>query len=202
MLKISFFQGLPGQQPGALDFPRSPQKLPSTSEGDSEASMSGASSEDLVLPPEARVAPDREEEGASKKKERKKPKGLASMFSVFSKGKKKSQPSTAKPEGEPQSRLDPDGQLPTGRLGPRVGQGSRVRAAQGWDSPRAQGMQGRLGGVCPPDFHPGALILGLGVGPAGSGPAWDTHRPLGASLHLPGGSASSPVGAVGGDLSA
>nr|XP_036847685.1 tumor necrosis factor alpha-induced protein 2 isoform X2 [Manis javanica] len=108
MLKISFFQGLPGQQPGALDFPRSPQKLPSTSEGDSEASMSGASSEDLVLPPEARVAPDREEEGASKKKERKKPKGLASMFSVFSKGKKKSQPSTAKPEGEPQSRLDPD----------------------------------------------------------------------------------------------
>ncbi|KAK2492410.1 hypothetical protein MC885_010929 [Smutsia gigantea] len=110
MLKITSFQGLPGLQPGAFDFPKSPQKLPSTSERDSEASMSGAS-EDQVPPLEARAAPDREEEGSSKK-ERKKPKGLASMFSVFTKGKK-SRPSAAEPEGGPKSQPALDDQLPT-----------------------------------------------------------------------------------------
>ncbi|KAF4018160.1 hypothetical protein G4228_009401 [Cervus hanglu yarkandensis] len=115
MLKmLTFFQGLPGQQPvsGAPDFPRSPQKLPSTSEAESEASMSEASSEDLVPPLEAEVAPDRDEEEAGKKK--KKSKGLATMFSVFTKGrKKKGQPSSAETEGESECSPRPPGQLPT-----------------------------------------------------------------------------------------
>ncbi|XP_043778052.1 tumor necrosis factor alpha-induced protein 2 [Cervus elaphus] len=115
MLKmLTFFQGLPGQQPvsGAPDFPRSPQKLPSTSEAESEASMSEASSEDLVPPLEAEVAPDRDEEEAGKKK--KKSKGLATMFSVFTKGrKKKGQPSSAETEGESECSPPPPGQLPT-----------------------------------------------------------------------------------------
>lgn len=115
MLKmLTFFQGLPGQQPvsGAPDFPRSPQKLPSTSEAESEASMSEASSEDLVPPLEAEVAPDRDEEESGKKK--KKSKGLATMFSVFTKGrKKKGQPSSAETEGESECSPRPPGQLPT-----------------------------------------------------------------------------------------
>ncbi|XP_061037297.1 tumor necrosis factor alpha-induced protein 2 isoform X2 [Eubalaena glacialis] len=115
MLKTTF-QGFPGQQPapGALDFPGSLQKLPFASEAESEASMSEASSEDLVPPLEAEEAPDRDEEEAAKKKKKKKSKGLANMFSVFTKGrKKKSQPSSAETEGdsEPQSR--PAGRLPT-----------------------------------------------------------------------------------------
>lgn len=138
MLKMmTFFQGLPGQQPvpGTLDIPRRPQKLSSTSEAESEASMSEASSEDLVPPLEAEVTPDRGKEEAVKKK-KKKPKGLANMFSVFTKGrKKKGQPSSAEPEGPPESAPglggQPPGQLPTGRLGPQVGLGSRVRAGQG-----------------------------------------------------------------------
>ncbi|XP_046503756.1 tumor necrosis factor alpha-induced protein 2 [Equus quagga] len=121
MLKMmTFFQGLPGQQPvpGTLDFPRRPQKLSSTSEAESEASMSEASSEDLVPPLEAEVAPDRGKEEAVKKKKKKKPKGLANMFSVFTKGrKKKGQPSSAEPEGPPESAPglggQPPGQLPT-----------------------------------------------------------------------------------------
>uniref|UniRef100_A0A9L0RRF6 TNF alpha induced protein 2 n=1 Tax=Equus caballus TaxID=9796 RepID=A0A9L0RRF6_HORSE len=120
MLKMmTFFQGLPGQQPvsGTLDFPRRPQKLSSTSEAESEASMSEASSEDLVPPLEAEVTPDRGKEEAVKKK-KKKPKGLANMFSVFTKGrKKKGQPSSAEPEGPPESAPglggQPPGQLPT-----------------------------------------------------------------------------------------
>nr|XP_020769195.1 tumor necrosis factor alpha-induced protein 2 [Odocoileus virginianus texanus] len=115
MLKmLTFFQGLPGQQPvsGAPDFPRSPQKLPSTSEAESEASMSEASSEDLVPPLEAEVALDRDEEEAGKKK--KKSKGLATMFSIFTKGrKKKGQPSSAETEGESECSPRPPGQLPT-----------------------------------------------------------------------------------------
>ncbi|XP_070333872.1 tumor necrosis factor alpha-induced protein 2 [Odocoileus virginianus] len=115
MLKmLTFFQGLPGQQPvsGAPDFPRSPQKLPSTSEAESEASMSEASSEDLVPPLEAEVALDRDEEEAGKKK--KKSKGLATMFSVFTKGrKKKGQSSSAETEGESECSPRPPGQLPT-----------------------------------------------------------------------------------------
>ncbi|XP_045416247.1 tumor necrosis factor alpha-induced protein 2 [Lemur catta] len=112
MLKMmTFFQGLPGQQPvsGTLDLPRSPQKLPSTSEAESEAS-----SEDLVPSLEAGVAPDREEEKASKKKKKKKPKGLANMFSIFTKGKKKKgQLGSAEPEGKPEPRPGLDGPLPT-----------------------------------------------------------------------------------------
>ena len=120
MLKmLTFFQGLPGQQPvsGAPDFPRSAQKLPSTSEAESEASMSEASSEDLVPSLEAEVATDRDEEEAGKKK--KKSKGLATMFSVFTKRrKKKGQPSLAETEGESESSLQPPAQLPTGRREP------------------------------------------------------------------------------------
>ncbi|XP_040092340.1 tumor necrosis factor alpha-induced protein 2-like isoform X3 [Oryx dammah] len=115
MLKmLTFFQGLPGQQPmsGAPDFPRSAQKLPSTSEAESEASMSEASSEDLVPSLEVEVAPDRDEEEADKKK--KKSKGLATMFSVFTKGrKKKGQPSLAETDGESESSPRPPDQLPT-----------------------------------------------------------------------------------------
>uniref|UniRef100_H0XRP4 Tumor necrosis factor alpha-induced protein 2 n=1 Tax=Otolemur garnettii TaxID=30611 RepID=H0XRP4_OTOGA len=118
MLKMmTFFQGLPGQQPmpGTLDFRRSSQKLPSTSEVESEASMSEASSEDLIPPPEPGVAPDKEEEEALKKKKKKnKPKGLAGMFSVFTKGKKKKgQLSSAEPESEPETTLGLDAPLPS-----------------------------------------------------------------------------------------
>ncbi|XP_057589580.1 tumor necrosis factor alpha-induced protein 2 isoform X2 [Hippopotamus amphibius kiboko] len=122
MLKMmTFFQGLPGQPsvPGALDFPRSPPKVPSTSEAESEASMSEASSEDLVPPLEAEVAPDRDEEEAVKKKEKKekkekkkKSKGLANMLSVFTR-KKKGQPSSAETEGDSESQPQPASPLPT-----------------------------------------------------------------------------------------
>lgn len=74
--------------------------------------MSEASSEDLVPPLEAEVAPDRDEEESGKKK--KKSKGLATMFSVFTKGrKKKGQPSSAETEGESECSPRPPGQLPT-----------------------------------------------------------------------------------------
>uniref|UniRef100_A0A8C0K6M7 Tumor necrosis factor alpha-induced protein 2 n=1 Tax=Canis lupus dingo TaxID=286419 RepID=A0A8C0K6M7_CANLU len=63
--------------------------------------MSEASSEDLVPPLEAAGAPDRDKEEALKKKKKKKSKGLASMLSVFTKGrKKKGQPGSAEPEGK------------------------------------------------------------------------------------------------------
>ncbi|VCX40037.1 unnamed protein product [Gulo gulo] len=123
MLKMmTFFQGLPGQQtvPGGLDFPRSSQKLPSTSEVESETSMSEASSEDLVPPLEAKAAPESDKDQLTKQK-KKRPKGLANMFSVFTKGRKKGQPSSAEPEGEPESQLESGRPLPTGRLGPRAG---------------------------------------------------------------------------------
>lgn len=74
--------------------------------------MSEASSEDLVPPLEAEVTPDRGKEEAVKKK-KKKPKGLANMFSVFTKGrKKKGQPSSAEPEGPPESAPGLGGQSP------------------------------------------------------------------------------------------
>ncbi|KAL6044884.1 hypothetical protein STEG23_017055 [Scotinomys teguina] len=111
MLKmVTFFQGLPGQQSvqGTLDFPGSPQKSLSTS----EASMSEASSEDLMPSQEAGMARDGEEE-ESAKKEKKKSKGLANMFSVFTKGKKKKkekgQPRVSDPEVQPKSRPELDG---------------------------------------------------------------------------------------------
>lgn len=107
MLQTMTFQGLPGQQrmPGALDFPGSPLKFRSVSEAESEASMSEGSSEDLVPLPE--VAQERDEEKTSKKK---KPKGLANMFSIFTKGKKKkkkgqSSSSERKPEAKPAGPL-------------------------------------------------------------------------------------------------
>ncbi|XP_008581341.1 PREDICTED: LOW QUALITY PROTEIN: tumor necrosis factor alpha-induced protein 2 [Galeopterus variegatus] len=119
MLKVTtFFQGLPGQRPvpGSLDVPGSPQKLPSMAEADSEASMSEASSEDLVPPLEAGRAPQRDEQEASKRKE-KKPRGLANMLSVFTKGKKKTTkaqtPSSAEPECGPECGWASDGPLPT-----------------------------------------------------------------------------------------
>ncbi|VTJ89166.1 Hypothetical predicted protein [Marmota monax] len=114
MLKMmTFFQGLPGQQsvPGTLNFPGSPQKLPSVSESESEASMSEASSEDLVPPPEAVVAPDQEQQEAAKKK---KPTVLSNMFSIFTKGKKKrGQPSLVEPPLVPESKPGLDGPIPT-----------------------------------------------------------------------------------------
>nr|XP_040130172.1 tumor necrosis factor alpha-induced protein 2 [Ictidomys tridecemlineatus] len=110
MLKMmTFFQGLPGQQSvlGTLNFPGSPQKLPSVSESESEASMSEASSEDLVPPPEAVVAPDQEQQEAAKKK---KPTVLSNMFSIFTKGKKKrGQPSLVEPPLVPESKPGLDG---------------------------------------------------------------------------------------------
>lgn len=117
MLQTMPFQGLPGQQrvPGALDFPGSPLKFRSGSEAESEASMSEASSEDPVPLPEAEVAQDEEE--ASKRK--KKPKGLAGMFSIFTKGKKKKgQSGAAEREGQPEAKPGLERPLPTGRLGP------------------------------------------------------------------------------------
>ncbi|VFV25362.1 Hypothetical predicted protein [Lynx pardinus] len=117
MLKMmTFFQGLPGQQtvPGVPDLPGSSQKLPPASEVESEASMSEASSEDLVPPQEAKGAPAGDEEEATKKKKKKRPKGLANVFSVFTKGrKKKGQPSSAEPEGQPESQPELSGPLPT-----------------------------------------------------------------------------------------
>ncbi|XP_072696136.1 tumor necrosis factor alpha-induced protein 2 isoform X1 [Canis lupus baileyi] len=117
MLKMmTFFQGLPGQHTasGGPDLRGSSQKLPSTSELESEASMSEASSEDLVPPLEAAGAPDRDKEEALKKKKKKKSKGLASMLSVFTKGrKKKGQPGSAEPEGDPGAQPEPSGPLPT-----------------------------------------------------------------------------------------
>ncbi|XP_022278107.2 tumor necrosis factor alpha-induced protein 2 isoform X1 [Canis lupus familiaris] len=117
MLKMmTFFQGLPGQHTasGGPDLRGSSQKLPSTSELESEASMSEASSEDLVPPLEAAGAPDRDKEEALKKKKKKKSKGLASMLSVFTKGrKKKGQPGSAEPEGHPGAQPEPSGPLPT-----------------------------------------------------------------------------------------
>lgn len=165
MLKmLTLFQGLPGQQlvPGVLDHLESPRKEPSTSEAESEASMSEASSEDLVSPLEAEAAPERGEEEASKKK--KKAKGLANMFSVFTKGRrKKGQPSSAEPEGELQAPPGPGAPLPTGRLEPHVGPGAPselARACSFRDTERA-GMMG-LGEsplLAPPSFY---LILGAG----------------------------------------
>ncbi|XP_058511455.1 tumor necrosis factor alpha-induced protein 2 [Ochotona princeps] len=99
MLKIMTFLRDPlGQQsvPGVLDFLGSPQKLRSTS----EASMSEASSGDLV-------PQDKEEERTAKKK----PKTLASMFSVFTKGKKK------KKQGQ-SSSAESTGQARPGLQGP------------------------------------------------------------------------------------
>lgn len=73
--------------------------------------MSEASSEDLTPSQEA---PDGEEESAKKKKE-KKSKGLANMFSVFTKGKKKKkdQPRVSDPEVQSKSRPEADDPLPT-----------------------------------------------------------------------------------------
>lgn len=74
--------------------------------------MSEASSEDLVLPLE--VAPGRESDKAAKKEKKKKSRGLASVFSVFTKGrKKKPQPSSAEAEGEPEPRPQLADRLPT-----------------------------------------------------------------------------------------
>ncbi|XP_049754482.1 tumor necrosis factor alpha-induced protein 2 [Elephas maximus indicus] len=115
MLKMmTTFQGLPGEQPvpGPLDFPRSHQKLSSTSEGESEASMSQASSEDLAPPLEMGAALERDEE-ETVKKEKKKSKGLAKMFNVFKGKKKKSQPSPVEQESEPKASPALDGGLPT-----------------------------------------------------------------------------------------
>ena len=146
---LTFFQGLPGQQPvsGAPDFPRSAQKLPSTSEAESEASMSEASTEDLVPSLEAEVATDRDEEEAGKKK--KKSKGLATMISVFTKGrKKKGQPSLSETEGESESSPRPPAQLPTGRRQP-LPQAGRVWAGWGLigvDAPLSRDRGGRARG--------------------------------------------------------
>ncbi|XP_008823797.1 tumor necrosis factor alpha-induced protein 2 [Nannospalax galili] len=106
MLKMmTFFQGLPGQQSllGTLD--------PGLSEAESEASMSEASSEDLIPPLEAGVTPDGEQEGTSKKK---KSKGLANMLSVFIKGKKKKdQPRSSETEVKSKARPELEGPPPT-----------------------------------------------------------------------------------------
>nr|XP_020022965.1 tumor necrosis factor alpha-induced protein 2 [Castor canadensis] len=118
MLKMmTFFQSLPSQQPmpETFHFPGSPPKLRSVSEAESETSMSEASSEDLMPPLLAGVAPGGEEEETAKK-EKKKPKGLANMFSVFTKGKKKKkkgQPSSTEPESEPKTKPELDGPMPT-----------------------------------------------------------------------------------------
>ncbi|XP_055969672.1 tumor necrosis factor alpha-induced protein 2 [Sorex fumeus] len=87
MLKMTtYFPGHPGQQlpPGALNLPK-----------------------DLGTALEAEVVPGQDKDEASRKE--KKAKGLSTIFSVFSKGrKKKGQPSTAEPEGvaeAPASRM-------------------------------------------------------------------------------------------------
>ncbi|CAK6431750.1 unnamed protein product [Pipistrellus nathusii] len=105
MLKMMTFQGLPGA--GALDFLGSPLKFRSASEAESEASMSEASSEDLVPPPEA---PERDEAETSKKKS----KGLATMFGLFTKGKKKKgAAASVEPACKPDATPGPAGPLPT-----------------------------------------------------------------------------------------
>lgn len=107
---IPFFQGLPSQQtaPHALCLPEDPQKQRSLSEA--SASMWEVPSEDLVGPLEVDLVPERdEEEEATRKKEKKKPKGFANVFSVFTKGRKKKDP----PEGDPEPLLGHGGQMPT-----------------------------------------------------------------------------------------
>ncbi|XP_005410821.1 PREDICTED: tumor necrosis factor alpha-induced protein 2 [Chinchilla lanigera] len=105
MLKMMTFQGLLGQHPvpRTLNFLGHPQKLPSTSEADSEASMSEASSEDLAPPLEAGVSPEQDgAEAVKKKKEKKKPSALTNVLNIL-RGKKKSSPSSAQPEPGPGS---------------------------------------------------------------------------------------------------
>ncbi|XP_004645482.1 tumor necrosis factor alpha-induced protein 2 [Octodon degus] len=98
------FQGFLDQHPvpGTLDFLGHTPSLSFTSEVDSEASISEASSEDLAPPLEAEVAPERHRVEAVKSKEKKKPRALANMLNMF-KGKKKkgSSPSSAQPEPRP-----------------------------------------------------------------------------------------------------
>ncbi|XP_048218410.1 tumor necrosis factor alpha-induced protein 2 [Perognathus longimembris pacificus] len=117
MVKMMAFPGLPGQQPvpETHGVPESRPQGRSGSEAESEASVSGASSEDLVPPPEAGLAPDGEVDEAAKKK-KKKSKGLATMFSVFTKGKKKKegdQPGPAEPAEEREPGREPAGPPPT-----------------------------------------------------------------------------------------
>lgn len=103
---MTFLRDPLGQQsvPGVLDLLGSPQKLRSTSEAGSEASMSEASSGDLL--------PQDKEERTAKKK----PRTLASMFSVFSKGKKKKkQGQSSSAESTGQARPGLQGPPPTGR---------------------------------------------------------------------------------------
>lgn len=177
---MTFFQGLPGQQPvpGTLDFPGSPQKLRSTSEVDSEASMSEASSEDL-LPPLGR-----DEEGTVKKK---KPKVLANMFSVFTKGRKKGQPSSSEPEGRTEPQPGLEDRLPTGRMVPHVGRGPlsepakvlgragahRVDGLHTQDTERAGAMALEVSPLTVSTCTP-YLILEAGVSRLGFHPVWDT----------------------------
>ncbi|XP_004698842.2 tumor necrosis factor alpha-induced protein 2 [Echinops telfairi] len=113
MLKMmTFFQGLPGERamPASPHSPRSPQKPSSTSEAESEASMSEASSEDLALSLEVAAAQDRDEEAV---KEKKKSKGLSNMLRVFKKGKIKGHPKAVEPQGHPKASTVPGGPLPT-----------------------------------------------------------------------------------------
>jgi hypothetical protein len=137
MLKMmTFFQSLPSQQPmpETFHFPGSPPKLRSVSEAESETSMSEASSEDLMPPLLAGVAPGGEEEDTAKK-EKKKPKGLANMFSVFTKGKKKKkkgQPSSTEPESEPKTKPELDGPMPTGRGNLSWDWGPAIELVQAW----------------------------------------------------------------------
>ncbi|KFO22286.1 Tumor necrosis factor alpha-induced protein 2 [Fukomys damarensis] len=102
MLKMMTSQGFLGQHPvpRAPDPLGHPQKLSPTSEADSEASISEASSEDLAPPLEAGVAPEQDGGEAVEKEKKKKPKALANMFTIFKgkKKKKKSSPSSVQPE--------------------------------------------------------------------------------------------------------
>ncbi|XP_012579820.1 PREDICTED: tumor necrosis factor alpha-induced protein 2-like [Condylura cristata] len=118
-LKImTFFQGPPSR--GPFDIPGDPQKWPYQSEAESEAS-----SEDLVLPPDAEVALDgthldRNEEEAERRR-KKKPKGLANMISALTKGrKKKGLPSSVEPQRPPEPQAGVESKagqdpLPTAR---------------------------------------------------------------------------------------
>ena len=87
-----------------------------------------------------------EEEEAGKKK---KSKGLATVFSVFTKRrKKKGKPSLAETEGESESSLQPPAQLPTGRRQPPP-QAGRVWAGWGLtgvDAPLSWDTVGRACG--------------------------------------------------------
>lgn len=178
---MTFFQSLPGQQPvpGTLDFPESPQKLPSTTEVDSVASMSEASSEDLVPPL------GRDEVETVKKK---KPKVLANMFSVFTKGrKKKGQPSSSEPEGKTESQPGLEDRLPTGRMVAHVGRGPlsepakalgragahRVDGLHTQDTERAGAMALEVSPLTVSTCTP-YLILEAGVSRLGFHPVWDT----------------------------